>query len=473
MRYSFFVSALLAAFLCASSYAAPNTWHPAQSDDPPSRQAPAQSAEAVTVTIPGPLRSFLRMAGISQKITPEEVLPLLARNVFLRGYEGPHHSNQTEFLVLLIRYVRQARELATLAGPQSVLHVSNCVEAKPLLKVLGYRPQPDCGQTNASLLTDDPERAFITIDSGFPLLALEESLQQGKLFNYTYGSSYLPALLAEKDWRQKGITKESDLIAAILRDPALAHFYWALSRVDRETQIALRQPQSMKKMISLSAHLDFYGTHIRVRSGRVIVPGGPAVEVGWKDLVGASPESPVEFIPRLLAKDGGWLAAYFDALCRVSQIQQAHFTEPYHLRRYYEALRGKNISPDAVTGVFRPDSGLLLLVTRAWFEPNGEPHVPGNLEAWKKILGQKSDLKLVRDVGKHARLDSPEQLLETMFALSRVATSEGPLQAYLLLSELDARRGPDHRASPETVLLMASKVAVLSGQYQSVDEHPH
>jgi len=33
--------------------------------------------------IPGPLRSFLRMAGISQKIAPEEVLPLLGRNVFM------------------------------------------------------------------------------------------------------------------------------------------------------------------------------------------------------------------------------------------------------------------------------------------------------------------------------------------------------------------------------------------------------
>src|ERR1700688_911331 len=203
MKYSFFVSALLDAFLCASSYAAPNARRTDQSDGSPSRQAPTQSSEAVTVAIPGPLRSFLRMAGISQKATPEEVLPLLARNVYLRGYEGPHHSNQTEFLVLLIRYVRQAKELAALAGPQGVLHVSNCVEAKPLLKVLGYRPQPDCGQSIASLLTDDPERAFITIDSGFPLLELEGSLKEGKPFNYTFASSYLPALLAEKDWRQR------------------------------------------------------------------------------------------------------------------------------------------------------------------------------------------------------------------------------------------------------------------------------
>ncbi|HYK50819.1 MAG TPA: hypothetical protein VEU94_13920 [Terriglobales bacterium] len=40
-----------------------------------------------TVSIPGPLRSFLRMAGISQKISAEEVLPLLARNVAVEGYQ--------------------------------------------------------------------------------------------------------------------------------------------------------------------------------------------------------------------------------------------------------------------------------------------------------------------------------------------------------------------------------------------------
>jgi hypothetical protein len=412
------------------------------------------------------------MAGISQKVAPEEVVPLLARNIFLHGYEGSHRSHQTEFLVLLIRYVRQARELAALAGPQGVIHVSNCDEAKPLLKVLGYRPRPGCGQSNAFLLTDEPQRAFLTIDSGFPLHELEASLREGKPFDYAFVNSRVSALLTENDWRQKGITKESDLIDALLEDPAFAHFYWALSRMDGESQVALRQPQSVKKMIPFSAHLDFYGTHIRVRSGHVIVPGGPAAEAGWKDLVGASPDSPAEFILRMFAKDGGWLAAYFDALCRVTQIQQAHFTEPHRLRRHYEMLRGRNTSPEAVTGVFRPDSGLLLLVTRARFEPSGEPHVPGNLEVWKKILGQRTDSKIVRDLGKHGRLDNPEQLLETMFALSRVQTSEGPLQAYLLLSELDAMRAPDHRVSPETAAAMVSKFANFSDQYRIFPEFP-
>src|SRR5205807_6604137 len=127
--------------------------------------------------IPGPLRSFLRMAGISQKIASEEVLPLLGRNIFTQGYDG---SRQTEFLVLLSRYVVQARELSSLAATTGMtIRVMNCEDAKPLLRILGYRARPDCGETGASLLTADPERAFLTIDSGFPLPELERALQTG------------------------------------------------------------------------------------------------------------------------------------------------------------------------------------------------------------------------------------------------------------------------------------------------------
>src|SRR3990172_13171744 len=46
----------------------------------------ASPAKPGMVHIPGPLRSFLRMAAISQKSTPEQVLPFLSRNVVVEGY---------------------------------------------------------------------------------------------------------------------------------------------------------------------------------------------------------------------------------------------------------------------------------------------------------------------------------------------------------------------------------------------------
>ena len=472
MKPPFCVPAFALLFLCTGPSFAPSA-RGADSQDAP-QEVSARSADLVTLEIPGPLRSFLRMAGISQKVSPEEVAPLLARNVFLRGYDGQQPKRHpTEFLLLLIRYVQQARELSALAGADGVLRISSCEEARPLLRVLGYRTRADCGQHDILLQTDDPQRAFLTVDSGFPLSRLEQSLRDAQTFTYPFASARVPALLADSDWSRKGNAKDWNLLDALLHDPALARFYCALARMDSETQVALRQTQALKKIIPLAAILDFYGTHIRIRSGRVLVPGGPAAEEGWKDLVGASPDVPAEFVPRLLAKDDGWLAAYFDSLSRVNQLQQMHFTEARHLRRHYEALRGKDTAPHAGTGVFRPDSGLLLLVTRVRWEPNGDPHVPGNLDAWKKILHQKYDSKMSRDWGKRsARLDTPGQLLETMFGISRVQTDVGPLQAYLLLSEMDARRPQGHRLSPETVALLAGKFADFSDQYLIFSEFP-
>jgi hypothetical protein len=419
----------------------------------------------------------MRMAGISQKISREDVLPLLARNAFSQGYEGWRGSEgRTEFLVLLARYVEQARELALLAGPDAVIRVSGCDQAAPLLKILGYRLRQDCGHSNASLVTADPERAFLTIDSGFPLPDLEETLQGGKAFTYSYSPSPVPVLFQESDWLNaaKDNGKNSkDLVDVLLNDPALDRLYWAFSRMDPETRELLRQSVGLRKLVPVAAVLDFYGSHICIRSGRVMVPGGAASEPAWKDLVGVSPGSPAEFVSRLLSKDKGWLAAYFDGLSRVSRARQSYFSEPQRLRRFYEALRGGDPSADAARPAFRPAPGLLLLLTRLSWAPNGEPLVPGGLGVWKEILGQKSESKIIRYWGRRAsHLDGPEQLVEAMFGVARVPTDVGPLQMYLMLSEVDSRRPSGQPLSPETVRLLAANFSRFSDQYLIFSEFP-
>ena len=73
----------------------------ARPDSTPSVQAqPAAAPAPDTIVIPGPLRSFLRMAAISQQVPNRDVLPMLARNVALWGHES---GRETEYLVLLSR----------------------------------------------------------------------------------------------------------------------------------------------------------------------------------------------------------------------------------------------------------------------------------------------------------------------------------------------------------------------------------
>ncbi|HEX6504333.1 MAG TPA: hypothetical protein VF011_13905 [Terriglobales bacterium] len=434
-------------------------------------------ASGSTVNIPGPLRSFMRMAAISQKASPDEVLPLLARNVFIEGYEGYQSGRRpTEFLVLLRRYVQQGRELSSLTDRHGILRVTDCQQAKPLLKVLGYRIKPDCGKDSTYLETSEPERAFLTTDSGFPLPDLEEALRGKKSFEYDYTGAQVPIFFTEKEWLSANTADKSntrDVLDVILSDPDVARLYWALSRLDPEATAVLRKSVGARKLAPLAASLDFYGTQFRVVSGRVVVPGGAGAEPAWKSLVGASPSDPADFLQRLLTRDKGWMAAYFDAVCRINESQQAHIVEPQRLRHLYEAFRGPDASSDAARAVFRPAPGLLLLLTRLQWDENDQPLIPGSLATWKDIFRQPSDSKVVRDWGKRAsHWNNSEQLLEGLFALARIDARDTPLETYLLLSELDSGRPADRRLSPETVRLLARRMARFSDQYLIFCEFP-
>ena len=71
--------------------------------------------------------------------------------------------------------------------------------------------------------------------------------------------------------------------------------------------------------------LDLSGSQICVRDGAVVLPGGKEAEKQWQEMVGVSPKSPGEVVVRLLTKEHSSVGAYFDAMARTSQAQQAHF----------------------------------------------------------------------------------------------------------------------------------------------------
>jgi hypothetical protein len=411
------------------------------------------------------------MAGISQKISSDDVMPLLARNVYMEGYTRNH---ATEFLSLLDRYVQQARELQILAGSANNIHVNNCEDAGTLIQILGYRISGNCKDKNLTLATSNPDRAFLTIDSGFPLVTLEESLQKGVAFDYPYPSTRVPVLLHETEWLS--ISKKrtsSNLLDLLVREPDIARLYWAMARSDYETVQALQRSPGLWKLSAFAPVFDFYGNQISIRSGRVIVPGGTAAEGAWRDLVGAGPEASGDFVYKLLSKDNGWLAAYFDALSRVNQAQQAHLTETSRMKKVYEAFRSPDAEPPSTASVFRKAPGLLVLFTRVDWDADGQPHIPGGVAVWKDILNEKSDSKLVRTWGKKSRnWTTGDQLLEAMASLSRLESDTGPLQSYLTLCEIDAGRPANRKVSPETTRLLASRFQRFGSWYMLFSEFP-
>lgn len=460
--------------VCRPAYATPLQQTPTPAS--PLRAAPSQgapSAYAGTVIIPGPLRSFLRMAGISQEVAPQDVLPLLSRNVSLHGYQG---GKQTEYLLLLDRYVQYARELRLLTSPDGAIHVAGCADAARLIALLGYQFQRPCGEAHSYLVTAQPERAFLTLDSGFPLTVLEEALSRHAPFSYSFPATPVPVLFREKDWtaispwrRKSG----DSLLDVMLHDRNLDWLYWALSRMDEGTQIALNRSPGLKALLPSASVLELYGSELSIRSGRVFLPGGPAAERNWEELVEANPGSPASFISHLLEKDGGWLAAYFDALSRLSPGQQRRLTQGARLSSLYAAYRAVNGVSRATAGVYARNGDLLILFSRLRWQPNGEPYVPGSLGLWRELLSQSQDSspKLVRGWVKNARRwDDPEQLLAIMVACSASGAEASPSQLYLALSAIDGARAPNPALSDGTIRLLAAGFAQFHDWYPLFSE---
>jgi hypothetical protein len=395
-----------------------------------------------TVTIPGPLSSFARMAALSPDLAPVELLPALARNVVTNGYEaiGNEALQQTEYLRLVIRYIGQARELQAMANKDHKIVIPTCdsEEAGALIKILGYRMRGSCGG-DIVLETVNPTRAFLTVDSAFPLTQLEQDLRANHRFELTYAPTQVPVLYNGAYWLTAlGRGNQNDFLDAFLSDPSLCRLYLGLSHVDRATAEALRKQAPAAKLKVYAHVLDFFGGMFEIRNGAAVVPGSPK---SWASLTGVSPSNPGAFFEKLMAQDDGWLASYFDALSRIDGPTLAYLTQPDRIKRFYDALRGKITSPGPARPVFRSSTELMLLTHSLRIDPSGAPHVPGNLEVWRTLFIKhphgKYDGKLTRAA---ASWRTNDDLVEALFALSRKSVENEPLKIFLALNDIDRDR---------------------------------
>ncbi|MGC9949361.1 MAG: hypothetical protein ABSF64_23595 [Bryobacteraceae bacterium] len=439
---------------------------PASPPDPPA--AARQYAE-----IPGPLRSFGRMAAISADAQGDDVLPALARNVVTNGFQAAHSNEaleQTEYLKLVHRYISQAREIEKLAGASKIVDIETCdsPNAADLLRILGFRMRGGCG-SEVVLETVNATRAFLTTDSGFPLPALEQALRTNRPFTYDYHPARVPVLFGSDYWLSAKEKETSGFLDVLLSDPSLCRLYLGISKLGRETAEEFRKNIPMPRLKAYAHVLDFFGGMFEVRDGKALVPGAPRTSAAWTELAGAPPDPGAAFFEKLLAKDDGWLASYFDALARLNGPVRDYLTEPARMLRFYMAIRGKVTSPGPARPVFRSNADMMLLTTRLWIDPNGRPHVPGNLQVWKDLFANhpqgKYDAKLTRAAVAWKEADD---VLEALFGLTRKAVENEPLKIFMALSDLDRYRAKP--LAPETVDLLARNYHTYGSQYPIFNE---
>jgi hypothetical protein len=430
-------------------------------------------ADFQTVEIPGPIRSFSRMAALSPDLPSEDVLPALARNVVTNGYQAANSNEgleQTEYLKLVVRYLSQARELAKIAGEGKKIRVEQCESpvTADLLRALGYRMRGGCG-AEVVLETVNASRAFLTIDSGFPLAELENALRANRLFEYPFEPTKVPVLYGPEYWLGAREKQSGEFIDQYIADPQLCRLYLGMTKLDRELAGKLKAGIPVLKLKAFSHVLDFFGGMYTIKDGKAIVPGGAKSEAAWAELTGAPVTDAPAFFDKLTSRDDGWMASYFDSLSRISGPVQDYLTQPERLKRFYAGLRGKVTSPGPARPVFRANTDLLLLTSRLRVGPDGKPHIPGNVEVWKQLFIKhphgKYDGRLTRAASGWKEADD---VLEALFGLCRKAVENEPLKIFMAVSDMDRRRSKP--LDPATVDRLAREYRFHSSQYSILNE---
>ena len=144
----------------------------------------------------------------------------------INGYQAASANEaleQTEYLKLVVRYLSQARELEQ-AGRREEDHPASRPairrETGDLLRLLGYRMRGGCG-SDVVLETVNASRAFLTIDSGFPLAELEQALRTNRPFTLDYHPARVPVLYQVDYWQSAKDKTPGEFIDYFLSDPSL------------------------------------------------------------------------------------------------------------------------------------------------------------------------------------------------------------------------------------------------------------
>ncbi len=427
-----------------------------------------------SIEIPGPFRGFARMAALAPDGPPDEMLLALARNVVTNGYQavsGAESLDQTEYLKLVLRYLSQARELDKFAGESKTIQIETCESEKTgeLLKILGFRLRGACG-SDVALETVNASRAFLAMDSGFPLARLEQSLRTNRPFSHDFKPTRLSVIFSSDYWLSVKEKSAGEFIDAFLNDPSMCRLYLGLAKLDPETAEEVRKSMPLQRIRAFAHVFDFFGGMFRVRNGMATAPGGERSAGAWAELAGAGPDKGVAFLEKIVTKDDGWLASYFDSLGRISGPSLDYLTDPTRLKRYYSALRGKVTSPGPARPVFRANTDLMLLTTRLDVT-NGQVQIPGDLATWKAYFGDHATSKLDPKLSKaSASWNSPDDLIEALFGLSRKAVENEPLKVFLTLSDFNRKRSKP--LEPATVAQLIHEFKAYGAQYSILAEAP-
>lgn len=215
------------------------------------------------------------------------------------------------------------------------------------------------------------------------------------------GAMSVPVPLSAEAW-SRGVFRRTippeQLVGAILVDRSAALLSYGLAALDDETlAFFAREPHVLTDLHARSAPaFAAFGASVRVRSGRVIPPGGDAAIPLWEAVVGQSASDPGRFVPALFFAGGGRIAYLYDTIAQLEPASAAFalgswIEDPSARLDRFRALAIFCVTAYRewhleLTPFSKPLHDVATMLLRVRVEPSGVPAAPSRRTFWSQVF---------------------------------------------------------------------------------------
>jgi hypothetical protein len=213
----------------------------------------------------------------------------------------------------------------------------------------------------------------------------------------------VPLPLDASIWRETLLPRpvpDNQLVDAILSDRQTALLYHGLAGLDDET-LAWLGPErdTLRHLLRHAGAFAVFGPSVRVRAGRIVVPGGPDAEPMWQAVIGADPAKPSAFVRRLFSDDSGVLSWFYDTMSQLDEPRlrfatSASLATPARIERMRALLDiferiGNEWQPEKQPFTRRPhDPALTLAIVLT--DTDGSLRGPTQRGMWERVFADES-----------------------------------------------------------------------------------
>ena len=270
---------------------------------------------------------------------------------------------------------------------------------------------------------------------------------------------WVPLPLDTSIWRETLLHRNApngEMAAAILSERPTALLYHGLAALDDETLGWLGPDrETLLHLRRNAAVFAAFGRSVRVRAGRVAVPGGADAEPLWAAIVGADPARPSAFVQRLVHGNGR-LAWFYDTVQRLDGERQRALLggrgpDAQRVERLRELLDlFHTAAPEwriAERPFVRPALDPSMVLPLLAVNPNGELAGPAHRRVWDLVFRREGpplarvDSAADRVASDDARVD-PAWLIRRI-SLAPAALGRRRLETFLLAQRVFATAPPD------------------------------